>query len=48
MTKQKLSTDDVKVIGEGLTFYSPTHNKIFVEVNLININFFILVKVILQ
>ena len=23
MTKQKLSTDDVKVIGEGLTFYSP-------------------------
>ena len=23
MTKQKLSTDDLKVIGEGLTFYSP-------------------------
>ena len=23
MTKQKISTSDVKVIGEGLTFYSP-------------------------
>ena len=44
MTKQKLSTDDVKVIGEGLTFYSPEEVVIAYNENKVDLNATIKVK----
>ncbi len=44
MTKQKLSTDDVKVIGEGLTFYSPEEVLIAYNENKVDLNATIKVK----
>ncbi len=44
MTKQKVSTDDVKVIGEGLTFYSPEEVVIAYNENKVDLNATIKVK----
>ena len=44
MTKQKLSTDDVKVIGEGLIFYSPEEVVIAYNENKVDLNATIKVK----
>ena len=44
MTKQKLSTDDIKVIGEGLTFYSPEEVVIAYNENKVDLNAAIKVK----
>ena len=44
MTKQKLSTDDVKVIGEGLSFYSPEEVVIAYNENKVDLNATIKVK----
>ena len=44
MTKQKISTDDFKVIGEGLTFYSPEEVVIAYNENKVDLNATIKVK----
>ena len=44
MTKQKVSTDDVKVTGEGLTFYSPEEVVIAYNENKVDLNATIKVK----
>ncbi len=44
MTKQKVSTDDVKVIGEGVTFYSPEEVVIAYNENKVDLNATIKVK----
>ena len=44
MTKQKVSTNDVKVIGEGLTFYSPEEVVIAYNENKVDLNATIKVK----
>ena len=44
MTKQKVSTDDVKVVGEGLTFYSPEEVVIAYNENKVDLNAIIKVK----
>jgi len=44
MTKQKVSTDHIKVIGEGLTFYSPEEVVIAYNENKVDLNATIKVK----
>ena len=44
MTKQKLSTNDVNVAGEGLTFYSPEEVVIAYNENKVDLNATIKVK----
>jgi len=44
MTKQKVSTDDVKVLGEGLTFYSPEEVVIAYNENKVDLNATVKVK----
>jgi DNA-directed RNA polymerase subunit beta' len=44
MTKQKISTDEIKVIGEGLTFYSPEEVVIAYNENKVDLNATIKVK----
>ena len=44
MTKQKISTDEIQVIGEGLTFYSPEEVVIAYNENKVDLNATIKVK----